>query len=82
MSAYSQKRTVRPDGADRQWREVLLRELSVDLQHRIGPCGDLQGGVHAVLTDENVRGIVCIQVGQRNVSITGTGTPQARIRCC
>ncbi len=29
--AKAHKRTMRPDGADHQWREVPPRELSVDL---------------------------------------------------
>ncbi len=41
-SVVSQKRTLRPDGADHQWREVPPRELSVDL------VADERGGrVHA-----------------------------------
>ncbi len=31
MSAVSQERTVRPEGAEHQWRKVPPRELSVDL---------------------------------------------------
>ncbi len=31
MSAFSHNRTMRPEGADHQWREVPPRELSVDL---------------------------------------------------
>ncbi len=31
MSAYSQKQTVRPEGAEHQWRKMPPRELSVDL---------------------------------------------------
>ncbi len=31
MSACSQKRTVRPEGAEYQWRKMPPRELSVDL---------------------------------------------------
>ncbi len=30
-SVVSHKRTVRPDGAEHQWRKVPPRELSVDL---------------------------------------------------
>ncbi len=31
MSAFSQKETVRPEGANHQWRKVPPRKLSVDL---------------------------------------------------